>query len=125
MNPETILITAANQGMGSGLISYILSQPEPPKFLFAGCTDPSVNNMKFLRAMAEKYSCLKLIPFDASIDENIDSAFNTTDITMEGEGLNLLINNAGVVDGTEGGLAVETRENMCSHFDTNATGKNN
>ena len=126
MNPDTIFIAGANQGVGFELISYILSQPKPPKFLFAGCKDPTATDTKFLKATAEKYNCVKIIPFDATIDGDIDSAVATTEMTMGAdEGLNLLINNAGMVDSTGSDLASQTRQTMCSHFETNAAGNNN
>jgi len=126
MNPDTIFIAGANQGVGFELISYILSQPKQPKFLFAGCKDPTATDTKFLKATAEKYNCVKIIPFDATIDGDIDSAVATTEMTMGAdEGLNLLINNAGMVDSTGSDLASQTRQTMCSHFETNAVGNNN
>ena len=125
IHPDTIFITGANQGLGFDLITHILSQPETPSFLFAGCKYPSISDRRFLRALAVEHDCLKIVNLDETKDGDIKAALLFAETIMgDTKGLNLLINNAGVTDTTWSGQAAETTETMRGHFDTNAIGKN-
>lgn len=121
MTPSSILITGASRGLGLQFVKHILSLPQPPKFLIATCRNPAKADE--LQQIAELHSCVKIAQLDVTRDDQIANVFEQTATLVGDDGLNLLINNAGVSEKSGGGfLETQTREKLQSHFDTNVSG---
>ncbi|XP_012936603.2 retinol dehydrogenase 16 [Aplysia californica] len=117
---KTILVTGASRGLGLEFVRQILQLPAAPEVLIAACRNPSSAND--LQTLAKANPSLKVIKLDVEKDEDIISAAQETKNIVGDRGLNLLINNAGILVRTEGSeLRTQSRENMQRHFDVNCS----
>ncbi|XP_059146134.1 C-signal-like isoform X2 [Physella acuta] len=120
LSPRTVLITGASRGLGLEFVKQFLNLPTPPEKVVAACRNPSTATE--LRKVAAENAAVKVIKLDVENDGEIDTAFKETEAVLGDKGLNLLINNAGILDrSTEGNLKDTTRDNMQRHFSINAT----
>ncbi|XP_005096017.1 C-factor [Aplysia californica] len=118
---KTILVTGASRGLGLEFVRQILQLPSAPEVLIAACRNPSSAND--LQTLAKANPSLKVIKLDVEKDEDIISAAQETKNIVGDRGLNLLINNAGILVKTDNpGLRTQSRENMQRHFDINCSG---
>ena len=101
MSPLSVLITGGNRGIGLGLVKQLLQLDSPPQHIFATCRDPS--RAEELEALMEGHEgrlhILKLEMTDYGAYETIK---NIVEETVGENGLNLLINNAGIFPLLEG-----------------------
>ncbi|XP_041378811.1 C-factor-like [Gigantopelta aegis] len=118
LNPSTVLITGANRGHGLEFVKQFLSLPSAPKLLFATCRD--FHTCLNLQELIPHNPNLKVIKLDVDDEMSIKDAFKTVEGYLQGHGLNLLINNAGVLE--EGGISDTTGDSMMRLFRTNAVG---
>ncbi|KAK3084517.1 hypothetical protein FSP39_014628 [Pinctada imbricata] len=99
--PSSIFITGANRGIGLEFVKQFTKFAPPPKHIFATCRNPSDAKMSVtFRA---------LTTFRQEVEK-----------TLEGEGLNVLINNAGVISRTD--INQVTPELMLENFKINTMG---
>ncbi|KAJ8299799.1 hypothetical protein KUTeg_023859 [Tegillarca granosa] len=100
--PRSVLITGANRGLGLEFVKQFLSLPKPPEILIATCRDV---------AKAERsYSPLDIV--DVGDTAALESFRNEVDGLLQSEGLNVLLNNAGIhirkdLQHTEGDMLME------------------
>ena len=96
MSGASILITGSNRGIGLGLVKKFLQLDFPPKYIFATCRNPSQADDLNLLASANKgkVHVLKLEVTDYGAFEAVK---NTIEEIVGEDGLNLLINNAGIL----------------------------
>lgn len=92
--PETVVITGANRGIGLGLVREFLKRNEVKK-VFATARDP--DDAQELNAIEDHR--LTVVKMDVLCDDSIKAAVDQVDSALNGGGLNLLINNAGVLIG--------------------------
>ena len=94
---RSVLITGCNRGIGLELVKQFLSQDAPPQHLFATCRDPS--SAKDLKTLQEKYKeKLHILKLDVTHwSEHAKVVDYVEKIVGADQGLNLLINNAGVL----------------------------
>ena len=122
MAPRSVFVTGASRGLGLQFVKHILAQKSLPSILIAACRDPTKADE--LQSLAKTNDCLKLVTLDVTNDSNIEEAFAQTKTLVGDNGLNLLINNAGINDKSDGGfLEKQTREKMQRHFNTNVSGQ--
>ncbi len=89
-----ILITGSNRGIGLELVERYLQQDDT--FIFATCRDSA--NATALNTLADQYpKRLKIIQLDVIDQRSIDEAL--TLISGEIDGLEILVNNAGILPG--------------------------
>jgi NAD(P)-dependent dehydrogenase (short-subunit alcohol dehydrogenase family) len=89
-----ILITGSNRGIGLDLVRRYLQQDDT--LIFATCRAPS--SADELNAVAAQYpSQVRVIPLDVVDDVSIAAAQRI--ISTEADGLEMLINNAGILPG--------------------------
>uniref|UniRef100_A0A914C9K2 NAD(P)-binding protein n=1 Tax=Acrobeloides nanus TaxID=290746 RepID=A0A914C9K2_9BILA len=115
---ENILITGTNRGIGLGFVEQLVDVPGV-KRIFATCRNPT-QAYKLLE-LQKNYPSLHLIKLDVQNDASIDNAFSEIEKLLEGDALNVLINNAGI--GEMEGTTIDhpNRESFASHFDVNTT----
>lgn len=103
--PASVFITGANRGIGLGLVREFL-KVEAVKHVIAGARDP--NNAKELNAITDKR--LRIVKVDIESDESINDAYVQVEAVVGEDGLNVLLNNAGVLPPyfTNGEISRET-----------------
>ncbi|OWF56663.1 uncharacterized protein LOC110445469 isoform X1 [Mizuhopecten yessoensis] len=92
--PRAILITGANRGLGLEFVKQVVCFTSPPKHLFATCRDPE--SATSLQEIAKAHSCVKMMKLDVTRDDDIQTTYENTRHVLAEEGLNLIINNAGI-----------------------------
>ncbi|XP_073434526.1 C-signal-like [Dendrobates tinctorius] len=97
MAPARILITGCNRGIGYELVRQLIEQRNPPKQIIATCRDPSSRQNKKLIELAEKYPKVVVIKLETTDPKSINEAVKEVEKHLNGAGLNLLINNAGIM----------------------------
>eukprot|EP00095_Tigriopus_kingsejongensis_P008232 maker-scaffold591_size129331-snap-gene-0.21 protein:Tk08232 transcript:maker-scaffold591_size129331-snap-gene-0.21-mRNA-1 annotation:"hypothetical protein HELRODRAFT_194898" len=115
MSPKSVFITGCNRGIGLELVKQFLQSPTPPAHLFATCRDPT--KAPELTALAKAHTNLHVLKLDITDHTAYPEIVKGVSQKVEDNGLNLLINNAGVLPReSEGGL---TPEKMREAFEVN------
>ncbi|VDH94504.1 C-signal-like isoform X2 [Mytilus galloprovincialis] len=118
LQPKNVLITGANRGLGLELVKQFLRLQSPPKTLLATCRSPE--NAKDLNDIAAKHSNVKVMKLDVAQPTSFENFPKLVESFIEGEGLNLLINNAGI--NIRHGLVEADNESMMESYTTNVIG---
>jgi NAD(P)-dependent dehydrogenase (short-subunit alcohol dehydrogenase family) len=103
----TYLVTGASRGLGLTIASILASQPESAvATIFAAARQDNSAQLKELR---EKHpGRVKFVQLDVSDDKSAEEAARSVEQELNGKGLDVLINNAGVMPWIQGGI-----EKMC------------
>uniref|UniRef100_A0A8C5TPK6 GSFK dehydrogenase n=1 Tax=Malurus cyaneus samueli TaxID=2593467 RepID=A0A8C5TPK6_9PASS len=117
---RSVLVTGANRGIGLGFVQHFLRMPKPPQWIFATCRDPKGQRAQELQNLASKHPNLVIIALEVTDPASIKAAAAKVGEHLGGSGLNLLINNAGMVKPTM--LENETLEAMTEIYTTNTIG---
>uniref|UniRef100_A0A8C9GE84 C-factor n=1 Tax=Pavo cristatus TaxID=9049 RepID=A0A8C9GE84_PAVCR len=120
LRARCVLLTGSNRGIGLELVRQLLERPHPPTHVFATCRDPEGPRGKELRDLASKHPNLMLVKLDVANPSAIVSAAKIVEGKLNGAGLNLLINNAGIF--TPVSLETVDSEEMIQAYKTNAVG---
>ena len=100
--PQTILITGSNRGIGLALVKEYLGKGNR---VIATCRTP--NKADALHALAKSYSGLSILPLDVTRQESLDELV----LKLNGQIIDVLINNAGIftsIDGENDTQTIET-----------------
>ncbi|KAM7040261.1 C-signal-like [Acridotheres tristis] len=116
----SVLVTGANRGLGLGFVQHFLRMPKPPQWIFATCRDPKGQRAQELQNLAAKHPNLVIIALEVANPASIKAAAAKVGEHLGDSGLNLLINNAGMVKSKM--LDAETLEDMTDTYTTNTTG---
>nr|XP_020653594.1 uncharacterized protein LOC110081327 [Pogona vitticeps] len=119
--PQSVLVTGSDRGIGLGLVHRFLEKPNPPKWVFATSLDLASCEGKKLQSLALEHPNLVALQMDIRDLKSIEAAVKTVEGHVKGSGLNLLINNAGILIKFTT-LSNETAENMFSLYRTNTIG---
>ena len=94
---RSVFITGCNRGIGLELVRQFLCQDAPPQHVFATCRDPS--SADCLKALQEKHKeTLHILKLEVTNwNQHADVVAYVEKIVGAEQGLNLLINNAGVL----------------------------
>ncbi|XP_066860610.1 C-signal-like isoform X2 [Anser cygnoides] len=117
---RSVLVTGANRGIGLGFVRHLLGLPNPPEWVFAACRDPKGQRAQELQNLASKHPNLVIIPLEVTKPASIKAAAASVGEHLKGSGLNLLINNAGML--VYKTLDTETQEDMSQVYATNTIG---
>ncbi|XP_040427364.1 C-factor-like [Cygnus olor] len=117
---RSVLVTGANRGIGLGFVRHLLGLPNPPEWVFAACRDPKGQRAQELQNLASKHPNLVIIPLEVTEPASIKAAAASVGEHLKGSGLNLLINNAGML--VYKTLDIETQEDMSQVYATNTIG---
>lgn len=119
-NFHSVLVTGANRGIGLEMVKQFLRQPKPPKWVFATCRDPKAERAKELKTLASKHPNLVILQLESTDEASIRAAAEEATTHLAGTGLNLLINNAGVMPPST--LETLTKEDTLSVYQINVVG---
>lgn len=114
-SPKSVLITGCSRGIGLELVKHFLKLQPPPTHLFATCRSPET--AKDLKEMAATNPSIAIVKLDTTEQSSIDAARAMVESRLEGSGLNLLINNAAILQRSP--LDVVTAEMMVEHYRVN------
>ncbi|XP_039359467.1 C-factor-like isoform X2 [Mauremys reevesii] len=119
-NVRSVLVTGANRGIGLELVKQFLEKSNPPEWVFATCRDPEGERAQQLKNLVSRHPNLVIVALEATDPASIKAAAATVEEHLKGSGLNLLINNAGMIKLNT--LESETPETMSLVYATNVTG---
>jgi NAD(P)-dependent dehydrogenase (short-subunit alcohol dehydrogenase family) len=114
MSPKSVMITGCNRGIGLELVRQFLLVGTPPKHIFASYRTMSDE----LKKIGEENKNVHLIKMDVTDTPSYPSIAKQVDEVVGEAGLNLLINNAGLVPPNRD-LASVTPEDMRKAFEVN------
>ena len=114
-NFKSIFITGGNRGLGLEFVKQFLSLPYPPEYIFATCR--SLESASELNSLSEVNKNLHVVQLDVNDFIDFHKVVSEVERKLEGRGLDLLLNNAGVMDRST--LDEVTVEKMISVYKTN------
>ncbi|NXY17916.1 DHB2 dehydrogenase, partial [Atrichornis clamosus] len=117
---RSVLVTGANRGLGLGFVQHFLSMPKPPQWIFAGCRDPKGQRAQGTPNHHRDTDLPSVGSAEVADPASIKAAAAKVGEHLGGSGLNLLINNAGIVKPNT--LDNETLEDMIEIYTTNTVG---
>ncbi|XP_040265963.1 C-factor-like [Bufo bufo] len=117
---SSVLVTGSNRGIGLELIKKFIAKSQPPEKIFATCRNPNGPRSEELRSLASKHGNIVLLPLDATDTNSVKGAVVEVEKHLNGSGLNLLINNAGVMPRVN--LDKVDADEMIDTFRTNVVG---
>ncbi|XP_014736172.1 PREDICTED: C-factor-like [Sturnus vulgaris] len=117
---RSVLVTGSNRGIGLELVRQLAASPRPPQHIFATCRDPKGPRGKALQELAAQHSSIKLVQLDTVNLPSIQGAMQAVGYHLKDQGLNLLINNAGI--SSHATLHSLDSQEMLDVFATNAVG---
>ncbi|XP_067390528.1 C-signal-like isoform X2 [Emydura macquarii macquarii] len=115
---RNVLVTGSNRGIGLELVRQLVENPDPPEHIFATCRDPDGPRGEALQELAAKYPPVRLVQLVSLA--SVRAAVKEVESQLNGKGLNLLFNNAGV--NSNATLQSVQQEEMLSVFTTNVVG---
>lgn len=115
--PIAALVTGASRGLGLELIRQLGRGERPPRYLFAACREPEGTGATELKNFAKCFSNVKIVKMDVDDLNSIQETAEQIQEVLKDNGLNLLINNAGINFG--GDLNGITPEIMMKTYTTN------
>ncbi|XP_067158904.1 C-signal-like isoform X1 [Apteryx mantelli] len=120
LRARAVLLTGSNRGIGLELVKQLLGGPRPPAWIFATCRDPEGPRAQELRDLVSRHPNLVLVKLDVADPSAIINAVKIVEGKLNGAGLNLLINNAGICAPVT--LETVDSEEMIRAYKTNAVG---
>ncbi|XP_056217102.1 LOW QUALITY PROTEIN: C-factor-like [Falco biarmicus] len=114
---QSVLVTGSNCSIRRELVRQLAASPRPPQHIFATCRNPEGPRGKELAA---QHPGIKLVQLDAVNLSSIQGAVRAVGSHLEDQGLNLLINNAGI--SSQATLRSLDSQEMLSMFATNVVG---
>ncbi|XP_020668319.2 C-signal isoform X8 [Pogona vitticeps] len=117
---RSILVTGSNRGIGLELVKQLVEMSDPPEHIFATCRDPDGPRGRALHDLADKHPSIHVVQLEVENQSSVKAAVAIVQSYLEGKGLNLLINNAGV-DTYDTLQTVEQQEMLCT-FNINVVG---
>ncbi|KAK7160190.1 hypothetical protein R3I93_007976 [Phoxinus phoxinus] len=118
---DSVLVTGSNRGIGLELVRQLVDSPSSPLQIFAGCRDPNGPRAQELQELAQKHhDVITVVQLDTDSVASIADASKLVEAKLNGSGLNLIINNAGV--NIPGSLAESGTQEMVDVFTTNVVG---
>ncbi|OWK61690.1 17-beta-hydroxysteroid dehydrogenase type 6 [Lonchura striata] len=127
---RSVLVTGSSRGIGLELVRQLAASPRPPQHIFATCRDPKGPRGKALQELATQHSSIKLVQlailhFAFSLADtvnlpSIQRAMQAVGYHLKDQGLNLLINNAGI--SSHATLCSLDSQEMLNVFVTNVVG---
>lgn len=111
----SVLVTGASRGLGLQMVDSLASGGFSPRKIIATTRNPSTSQK--LQELAQKHPNIHIITLDVLSQESIEKSVEEVSQLVQDEGLNCLINNAGI--NVEANLHSVTAEKMIENFHTN------
>ncbi|MEE6499559.1 hypothetical protein FKM82_003496 [Ascaphus truei] len=121
LKAASILVTGCNRGIGLELVTQLLNLPNPPQKVFATCRDPDAPQSQRLKDLASRHSNLEVVTLEVTDPASIAAAVGVVERQLDGSGLNVLVNNAGIMS-RNGTLESEDSKDMLHVYSTNVVG---
>ncbi|KAM8750906.1 C-signal-like [Acanthopagrus schlegelii] len=115
-NCDSVLVTGANRGLGLQIVDSLASGGFSPGKIIATARQPS--SAQKLQELAEKHPNIHIITLDVVNQESVEKSVEEVERLVQEEGLNCLINNAGI--NVVADFHTVTAEKMIENFHTNA-----
>ncbi|KAK5867882.1 hypothetical protein PBY51_012338 [Eleginops maclovinus] len=115
-NCGSVLVTGASRGLGLQIVDILASGGFSPGKIIATTRNPA--NTQKLQELAEKHPNVHIITLDVLNQQSIENCVEEVGQLVQGEGLNCLINNAGI--NVVADFHTVTAEKMMENFNTNA-----
>lgn len=115
-NCGSVLVTGASRGIGLQIVETLASGGFSPGKIIATARQPA--SAQNLQELAEKYPNIHVIALDVVNQESIEKSVEEVGHLVQHEGLNCLINNAGIKVVAD--FNTVTAEKMIENFHTNA-----
>ncbi|XP_071945365.1 C-signal-like [Antedon mediterranea] len=120
MNVRSVIITGANRGIGLEFVKQFVALPKPPSHLISTCRSPE--QATELQSIAKSNSNVHVLQLDILSDDSINAFTDKVKNILEGQGLNLLLNNAGVHLERFGDFDKVSRNGLEQSFSAHITG---
>ncbi|XP_053255728.1 estradiol 17-beta-dehydrogenase 2-like isoform X3 [Podarcis raffonei] len=117
---QSVLVTGSNSGIGLGLVKQFLRLPTPPQWVFATTLDMDGPKSKEIKELACQHQNLVVLQLDVTDLQSIKAAVEQVQRCVGECGLNLLMNNAGVISGND--LEKENAKDMADVYAVNTIG---
>ncbi|XP_072464598.1 C-signal-like [Notamacropus eugenii] len=91
---RAVLITGCNRGIGLGLVKGFLSRSPSPDLVLATCRNP--DQAQELQHLKKQHQNLRILQLDVVCENSIKKVVQETEALVGEQGLNCLINNAGI-----------------------------
>ncbi|RDD36247.1 putative oxidoreductase [Trichoplax sp. H2] len=118
---ESVLVTGSSRGIGFEMVRQLANLSCPPKYIFASCRSPDGEAAKELRDFASEHSNVIIIQLDALSNDSIQKSAVLVKEKLDNDGLDLIVNNAGIMTRSPSFLDV-TEEDMMRVYKTNVVG---
>ncbi|XP_031560306.1 uncharacterized protein LOC116296429 [Actinia tenebrosa] len=119
-NLRNVFVTGCNRGIGLEFVKQFLHLPKPPQNIFATCRALQHEESQELRNLTQEHPNLHLLQLDVTNEEDIAKVAAEVGKVLGEEGLNLVINNAGLYLAED--LKDVTADHMMQAFQTNTVG---
>lgn len=119
-----VLVTGANRGIGLELVQQLAETTGHRAHVYACCRAPEGTGAEALRDLTTQYpGKITMLKLDASDEDSVSAAFQALNERIGADGLNLLINNAGINQpGMPGSLSATGKKDMMQVYETNVVG---
>ncbi|GAQ44828.1 SDR family oxidoreductase [Aspergillus tubingensis] len=111
------MITGASRGIGLATARTLASKPASEVSVIFAAARTQTDDLK--RLVAQSPGRVHHVSMDVESKNSIRTAVGTVESVLLGKGLDVLINNAGIMPSTRGGI--ENMDNLDSVFHTNVT----
>ncbi|GLB07533.1 hypothetical protein AtubIFM57258_002876 [Aspergillus tubingensis] len=111
------MITGASRGIGLATARTLASKPASEVSVIFAAARTKTDDLK--RLVAQSPGRVHHVSMDVESKNSIRTAVGTVESVLLGKGLDVLINNAGIMPSTRGGI--ENMDNLDSVFHTNVT----
>ncbi|XP_063053529.1 C-signal [Engraulis encrasicolus] len=115
-NCKSVMITGASRGLGLQMVETLVTGNSSPGKIIATARNPP--GAKELQSLAGKYPQIHIITLDVINQQSIESAAKEVEQLVQEDGLNCLINNAGI--NVVANFETVTAEQMLENFHTNS-----
>ncbi|XP_034252969.1 C-factor-like isoform X2 [Thrips palmi] len=117
---SSVLITGCNRGLGLELVRQLLLHPQAPSVLIATCRKPE--DAHALQTLAKAHSQLYVLKLEVNDFSSYDAFAQTVKSIVGDKGLNVLINNAGILLQNHSSFSNCTVESLTDTYVTNTVG---
>ncbi|XP_033647723.1 C-factor-like [Asterias rubens] len=114
----SVLVTGANRGLGLTFVRQLLNLAKPPEHVFACCRSPE--NAADLQTIASNNPAVKVLKLDVANKLTYKDTVHDVEQIVGDQGLNLLINNAGII--SRGNVENASTEDMERLYQVNVVG---
>ena len=97
------LITGSSRGLGLAMVSHLLTKPagEVGTIFATARSDNPANLQQVIEAAAGR---VKFVKLDVTDKASVQAAVSAVENLLGGKGLDVLVNNAGIMNWTQGGI---------------------